>query len=383
MTIHGLDMFTGMPVELEAGSHIRTVAIRHNSTLPCLAPGFIDIQVNGYAGVDFSSPEISLDQIARSIGALFATGVSRFFPTVVTSSPAGTLSALRKLAKAANALPQGESIAGLHVEGPFISAEDGPRGAHPLEWVRPADIDEYRRWKEAAGGLLRLITLAPECPGALALIERIAADGLVAAIGHTAASSALIDDAVRAGATLSTHLGNGAHASLLRHPNYIWDQLADDRMAASFIADGIHLPAAFLKTAFRAKGPERSVLITDAAAPAGCVPGQYTLAGQAVDLTADGRVTLAGQSRLAGSALRMDRAVENAVRLGGVSVSAAIRMATCNPASVAHIPARDAGLAAGQYADFVVFDYDAQRQRIAVQETWLAGRRVFAAGVAT
>ncbi len=100
-----------------------------------------------------------------------------------------------------------------------------------------------------------------------------------------------------------------------------------------------------------------------------------------MDLTADGRVTLAGQSRLAGSALRMDRAVENAIRLGGVSVSAAIRMATCNPASVAHIPARDAGLAAGQYADFVVFDYDAQFQRIAVRETWLAGRRVFTAGV--
>ncbi len=188
MTIHGLDLLTGMPVELEAGSHIRTVAIRDNPTLPCLAPAFIDIQVNGYAGVDFSSPEISLEQIARSIRALYATGVSRFFPTVITSSPAGTLSALRKLATAANALPEGESIAGLHVEGPFISAEDGPRGAHPREWVRAADIDEYRRWKEAAGGLLRLITLAPECPGALALIERIAGDGLVAAIGHTAAS---------------------------------------------------------------------------------------------------------------------------------------------------------------------------------------------------
>src|SRR5208283_3682893 len=126
------------------------------------------------------------------------------------------------------------------------------------------------------------------------------------------------------------HLGNGAHAFLRRHPNYLWDQLADDRLAASFIADGIHLPAAFLKTAFRAKGVDRTVLVTDAAAPAGCLPGRYTLAGQDVDLTADGRVTLAGQDGLAGSALRMDRAVENAIRLGGVSLSQAVRMATCN-----------------------------------------------------
>jgi N-acetylglucosamine-6-phosphate deacetylase len=379
MAIQGLDVATGRPLAVEADSTIRTISAGPDRKLPYLAPGFIDLQVNGRAGVDFGLPGTSLDEIARAIRSLHATGVSRFFPTVITGAPADMLAAVRNLAKARRELAEGESIEGLHVEGPFIAAEEGPRGAHPRQWVRAADIDEYQRWKEAAGGLLRIVTLAPECPGAIRLIERVAADGLVAAIGHTGATSAQIAAAVQAGATLSTHLGNGAHASLPRHPNYIWDQLAEDRLMAGFIADGIHLPAAFLKTAFRAKGVARSVLVTDAAPPAGGEPGRYTLAGQPVDLTPDGRVTLAGQSRLAGSALRMDRAVENAVKLGGVSLAEAVRMVTSNPAAVARIPGREAGLAAGQRADFVVFDYDPPRQGIAIRETWVSGQRVYAA----
>lgn len=380
MAIHGLDVATGQPLTVEADSFIRKVSAGPERKLPYLAPGFIDLQVNGRAGVDFGLSTTSLEQIARAIRSLQATGVTRFFPTIITAAPADMLGAMRNLAKARRELAEGESIEGLHVEGPFISAEEGPRGAHARQWVRPADIDEYQRWKEAAGGLLRIVTLAPESPGAIRLIERIVADGIVAAIGHTGATSAQIGDAVRAGATLSTHLGNGAHATLPRHPNYIWDQLAEDRLTAGFIADGIHLPAAFLKTAFRAKCVARCALVTDAAAPAGGEPGRYTLAGQPVDLTPDGRVTLAGQNRLAGSALRMDRAVENAVKLGGVTLAEAIRMATSNPAAVAHVPGREAGIAAGQRADFVVFDYDPPRQGIAVRETWVSGQRVYAAG---
>ena len=158
---------------------------------------------------------------------------------------------------------------GFHVEGPHISPDDGPRGAHPQRWVRPPDLDEFRRWQDATDGRIRIVTLSPEWPEAPRYIEALVAKGVVASIGHTKATAQQIADAVSAGATLSTHLGNGAHPVLRRHPNYIWEQLAEDRLMADFIVDGIHLPTSFLKVALRAKGIERSVLVTDARSPAG------------------------------------------------------------------------------------------------------------------
>jgi len=199
----------------------------------------------------------------------------------------------------------------------------------------------------------------------------------VASIGHTNADAQQIADAVSAGATLSTHLGNGAHAILRRHPNYIWDQLADDRLMADFIVDGIHLQSSFLKVAIRAKSIDRSVLVTDAAGPAGAAPGRYRLGEQDVDLTADGRVVLAGQDKLAGSALRMDRGVENLMKLAGLSLPEAARMATTNAARAGRIAGRQKGLAAGERSDFVIFRFDEANKRIDVTETWISGERVF------
>ena len=282
-----------------------------------LAPGFIDLQVNGFLGVDFNDPKCTAEQIARSIRGLFATGVTRFYPTVITGSPADMLGALRNLRCAKEMLREGAAMDGFHVEGPHISPDDGPRGAHPRRWVRPPDLDEFRRWQEVTGGQVRIVTLAPDWPESLAYIEAITAEGVVASIGHTSATAQQIADAVSAGASLSTHLGNGAHPVMRRHPNYIWEQLAEDRLMADFIVDGIHLPPSFLKVALRAKTVARSVLVTDAAAPAGCPPGRYQLGEQAVELTADNRVMLVGQERLAGSALRMDRGVENLMRIAG------------------------------------------------------------------
>src|SRR5581483_5168983 len=164
-----------------------------------------------------------------------------------------------------------------------------------------------------------------------------------------------IASAVQAGATLSTHLGNGAHSTLARHPNYIWEQLAQDRLAASFIVDSIHLGAAFLTVAIRAKGAERAVLVTDAVAPAGCAPGPYTIGGVLVELRDDGSVRLRGEERLAGSSLMMHRAVANTMRLAGVSLRDAVTMATRNPARVGRVPSRTRGLAAGERADLIRF----------------------------
>jgi N-acetylglucosamine-6-phosphate deacetylase len=211
----------------------------------------------------------------------------------------------------------------------------------------------------------------------------VVAQNVVVSIGHTNAEAHDIADAVSAGATMSTHLGNGAHSVLRRHPNYIWEQLANDRLRASFIVDGIHLPQSFVKVALRAKGMERAVLVTDASSPAGCAPGRYRLGEQDVDLTPDNRVVLAGQDRLAGSALSMDRGVENLMRLGGLALADAVRLATRNAAQAGRVPGRDQGLAVGQRADFVLFDFDETQKKIEVKATYLSGQKVWGQTVST
>jgi N-acetylglucosamine-6-phosphate deacetylase len=375
----GIDALRGSGAAVEFDEVIRAAAPAEPAEGGrYLAPGWIDLQVNGFAGADYCSPGTPHEEIARSISALHATGVTRFLPTVITGTAEGMEGAIRNLARARAALAsEGRSIAGIHVEGPHISPEDGPRGAHPRHCVRPPDLDEYRRWQEAAEGGVRLITIAPEWPGATAYIEAVARDGVVVSIGHTMATAPQIAGAVSAGATLSTHLGNGAHAMLPRHPNYIWEQLAEDRLTASFIADGIHLPASFLKTALRAKGLERSVLVTDAVMPAGCAPGRYRLGEVDVELHADERVTLAGESRLAGSSLRMDRGVGNLMRLAGLSLAEAVAMATLNPARAGRIHGRGRGLVAGDRADLVEFAFDPEARTIEVLRTWVEGDLVF------
>ena len=377
MTCSGKDAVTGMSIEMEFDRTIVSVTPTRQSSDLYLAPGWIDLQVNGFAAVDYNDPQAPHEEIARSLHAQFATGVTRLYPTVITGPPADMVACLRNLARARESLAEGEAMDGFHVEGPHISPEDGPRGAHPREWVRAPELDEFRRWQEATDNRIRIVTLAPEWPNATRYIEAITAEGVVASIGHTQATGQQIADAVSSGATLSTHLGNGAHPLLRRHPNYIWEQLAEDRLMADFIVDNIHLGAAFLKVALRAKGLDRSILVTDAATPAGAAPGRYYLGGQAVDLTADSRVVLAGTDRLAGSALRMDRGIENLMRLAGLSLADAIRMATINAARAGRVPNRQNGLAPGDRADFVQFRFTAETQRIEIVSTVVSGRAMF------
>jgi N-acetylglucosamine-6-phosphate deacetylase len=340
-----------------------------------IAPGFVDLQVNGFAGVDYNSAASPLEEISKSIRAMFSTGVTRFFPTVITGAPEAMLAALRNLAQARETIEEGPAMEAFHVEGPHISAEDGPRGAHPARWVRPPDFEEFRRWQEAAQGNVRLVTLSPEWLEAPRYIELLAREGVVTSIGHTRATEEQIADAVSAGATLSTHLGNGADRILPRHPNYIWEQLAEDKLAASFIVDGHHLPDSFLRVALRAKGVERSILVTDAVMPALCAPGPYRLGEVEVELKDDQRVVLRGGTRLAGSSLRMDAAIANVMNVAGVSLTEAIAMATVNPARVGRIGGRLRGLRPGDRADVVRFRVEDGRLR--VLETYMSGRRVW------
>jgi N-acetylglucosamine-6-phosphate deacetylase len=186
-----------------------------------------------------------------------------------------------------------------------------------------------------------------------------------------------IEAAVDAGASMSTHLGNAAHPVLPKTQSYIWSQLSEDRLAASFIYDEIHIPRDFFRSAVRAKGIERSVLVTDAVMPAMCLPGPYRLGELDVELRENGSVVMKGTNRLAGSALRMDRAISNSVRSAGFSLRDALTMATINPARTGRIGGRQRGLVPGDKADFVLFEWDKAEETMKISETIVAGQRVF------
>jgi N-acetylglucosamine-6-phosphate deacetylase len=296
-------------------------------------PGFFDLQVNGFAGVDFGDPALASERVLHAVEAIRKTGVTRFLPTLITSSLETFSACARTLARVKHS-----AIAGLHMEGPYISPEDGYRGAHARAFVRGADADDFHRRQEAGEGQIRIVTLAPEVPGVLPLIELLAASHVRVAIGHSGATGTQIADAVSAGATLSSHLGNGCPQVLPRHPNVIWEQLADDRLMASFIVDGHHLPPATVRAMVRAKTPGRSILVTDAIAAAGMPPGRYTLGGQEVELSPAGRVAVPGAPNLAGSALRLDVAIGNTVRFTGLPLEEVAPMASTRPAEYVGIP---------------------------------------------
>ncbi len=374
----GIDVSSGAAVEISFARAITVVdhLIRPPDNLAFIAPGWIDLQVNGFAGVDYNSAASTHEEIADSIRAMFACGVTRFFPTLITGSPDNMSATLRNLASAKESIAYGPAMEAFHLEGPYISPDDGPRGAHPARWVRPPDLEEFRRFQEAAVGNIRLVTLSPEWPQAPRFIEAIVRLGVVASIGHTRATAAQISDAVSAGATLSTHLGNGADAVLPRHPNYLWQQLAEDRLAASFIVDGFHLPSSFLNVALRAKGLERSLLVTDAVMPAGCSPGRYRLGEVDVELHPDGSVRLSSGTRLAGSALTMDRAITNIMKTAGLNLRDAITLATRNPARIGRVPYRQRGLTPGDRADLVRFRMD-DSGHLTIEETYLNGTKVY------
>jgi N-acetylglucosamine-6-phosphate deacetylase len=324
-----------------------------------VAPGLIDIQINGYDGVDFNDQDTSVEQIAAATQKLWRTGVTAFCPTVITGSFDHISRCVSNLVRAADESAEfARAMIGIHVEGPFISPEDGPRGAHPKQHARAPDWDEFQRWQDAARGRIRIVTLAPEWPGAIDFIERAADSGVVVAIGHTAATPAQIADAARAGARLSTHLGNGSHAKIDRHPNYIWEQLANDDLWASFIVDGQHLPPSVVKCFLRSKGVTRSILVTDAIAAAGLPAGRYRLGTVDVEVTPDRRVNLPGTPYLAGSVLEMPDAISKTVQYSAMTLHDALRMVSANPAELLGLGAEFGSIEIGRRADLILFRWN-------------------------
>ncbi len=345
-----------------------------------LAPGFIDIQVNGFAGVDFNHPDFRADDLVGVCRNLLKTGVTRFCPTLITADYqqlAGHITEIRAACEKHSLVRS--MLLGIHLEGPYINPEDGPRGAHPREHTAHPDWDEFGRLLSLGGGLVRMVTVAPELPGGLAFIQKAAQSGLLVGIGHCNPEPEIVDQAVRAGAVISTHLGNGTHQMLDRHKNYLQKQLAHDGLMASIICDGPHLPEYFVKNVVRAKGRARVVLITDATAASNAPGGRYSLGGLEVEADQDGALRLPGTPYLAGSTLTMERAVGNCAAFAGIPLKAAIDMATANPARLfAGISGK---LEKGQRADLVLFR--AKRKKIQILQVYLAGRLVYSAEEAT
>ncbi len=380
MKLSGHTIFDKKPVEITL-AHDRVQSIREISSTDSntwIAPAFVDIQVNGFAGFDLNVATVTAADVCAMVRALWRVGTGFLYPTVVTASfenISNFLSAIIEVCEKNSLVAH--SILGIHLEGPYISTEDGPRGAHPLEHVRDPDWDEFQRWQDIAGGMIRIVTLAPEKEGAIPFIEKLVADGVVVAIGHTDASVEEIRDAVSAGAKLSTHLGNGAHALIRRHPNYIWEQLAADELHASLIVDGHHLPPAVVKSMMRAKTLDRCILISDATALAGMPHGTYQFAGQPVELTPDRSVRLAGTEYLAGSAIELARGVENSVKFAGISLAEAVSLATLQPTRLLGLEEDMLNMDKNSQTNLILFEWNDAICEIDLKATILKGQVVY------
>lgn len=345
-----------------------------------IAPGLVDVQVNGYGGQEFSSFELTVEKVAEIVRRHFEFGVTTLCPTLTTQSYDCLAHGLKTIDAACRELSDvGHAVPGIHLEGPYFSTEDGPRGAHPKEHCQRPDWDAFQRLQQAAGGRIRILTMSPEFDEAPDFIARVVGSGVIVSIGHTGASSAQIAAAVDAGARMSTHLGNGAHRMLPRHPNYIWEQLAEDRLVASLIVDGHHLPPAVVKSMVRAKTPARIVLVSDVSGLAGLPVGRYQSSGCELEILDDGRLVIAGQTQLlAGASLPLGHGVVNVMRFAGVDLATAVEMASVRPAQL--IGARCGGLRPGDAADLVVFKLPpADGQGLQIEATLLGGRIVHGA----
>jgi N-acetylglucosamine-6-phosphate deacetylase len=322
---------------------------------PYASPGFIDIQLNGFAGINFCDANLDPGKAPNILPALWKTGVTTFCPTVITNSQENLLRCFRALEEARRIDARfAWSAPCYHLEGPYISP-GGSRGAHNPKLMRPPRWEEFLELQGAAGGRIGIVTLAPELPGALEFIRRAREAGLVVSMGHTDATPEQIHQGAEAGAQLSTHLGNGCPQLIDRHQTPLWAQLAIDPLAASLICDGFHLPPDLVRVIQQIKGIDRCILITDAVHVAGLSPGRYRLVDLEIELLDTGQVVAADRHSMAGSALSMNRAVQVFRDYADVPLEQAIRAATANPARLLHRYETCSEVEAGQPANLTLF----------------------------
>ena len=294
--------------------------------------GLVDLQVNGFAGLDFNDDTITADRLDQSLLAMLKTGVTTCLPTLITSTADQLRSRLCALDAAVRESQLGQlMVPGYHLEGPFLNPEAGYAGSHPAEHMVTCSVELIDSIQAGLSRSILYITLAPEIEGAIELIQWARSQDIIVGAGHTAVSQPALDLAIENGLSVSTHLGNGLPRMLPKFNNPLLLQLSDDRLAASFIADGIHIPPAALRFFVRSKGLGKSILVTDAISAAGCPPGTFELAGMSVEATHEGVVRIPQSEYLAGSVLTMDKALLNIIQWDVGNFNAALRMASANP----------------------------------------------------
>ena len=380
MNYQGISVFTKQPLDIvvQDGKIAAITAFETASELPYIAPGLFDMQVNGYHGNDYSLEDFSQDHLRRIIASLAAAGTTQHIPTIVTSPRTRILSTLRTIAGAiAESSDIAAAIPAIHIEGPYISSEDGPRGAHDPAYVRDPDFSEFEAWQDAAAGRIKILTIAPERKGALDFIKQVVASGVIVAIGHTAAEPETIQEAVAAGASLSTHLGNGSHGVIPRLKNYIWEQLAADDLMAGIIVDGFHLPQAVVKVIVRAKGLERLILVSDVALFGGFEPGIYQWGNLEIQVFEDGHLGLAGSDVLAGAGHFLDWDIAHFINFTGYDLASTIPLCTTHPAKFLTLAADFGRLEVGSPANLVLFTFQTGDERLTIVTTIRGGKEIF------
>jgi len=296
------------------------------------APGLTDLQINGINGIDFNDTALTADDVISATEYLLSRGVTTFYPTVITNSEESIIALLGTIVKACEIDPLVNScIAGIHLEGPFISPANGAKGAHDALYIKAPDWELFKKFREAAKGRIKIVTISPEWSNAEDFIKKCVQSGVIVSIGHSIASSTQISNAVKAGASMSTHIGNGVPLMLARHPNIIWDQLSEDELYACIIADGIHIPDAFIKVVQKTK-QHKTMIVSDATCFAGMKPGAYTRhIGGDVVLDENKSVSLKAEPGiLAGAAKSLPENVETLLEHKLFDLKTAWQMASVN-----------------------------------------------------
>ena len=338
--------------KLENGRLVELTRATDTSTELWLTRGLVDIQVNGYAGVELTSPELTMEGLAACEKALFEQGTVAWCPTV-TSQESGLIREV--LAKIARAVETGvlKRVRFIHMEANYLSPQEGYRGAHVPDYLTEPDIKEFESWQKASGGRIGYVSVAPELKGGLEFIRHLASKDILVALAHHNAPYETVVAAADAGARLSTHLFNGCAATMHRHHNVVLTQLSEDRLWASFLPDGHHIPYHVLKVGLRAKGMERSVFTSDLISLGGSPEGDYVIDGQEV-LISNGGAFLKGTPYLYGAWANLAQGIERATAAQVVTPDEAIRLASTNPARLLGIE-DSLEPAAGTEGPFVMF----------------------------
>ena len=382
--VEGLLYLTKKPVSIEIkdGKIVRINELKKLSdeSHPLfIAPGLIDNQVNGFAGISFcfAGGELTRDGILKATQELWKKGVTTYLPTLTTNTKEVLKHNFELLANSKNDKELHGSIAGFHLEGPYISPVDGYRGAHPLKYVRKPDWSEFKELYEASGKNIVTITIAPELDGAMEFIRKCTELGIIVAIGHHNATREIIAEAVVNGARISTHLGNGCANMINRHVNPLWPQLANDKLMASIICDGFHLRDEEITVFYKVKGPGKTIITSDVTSFAALPPGEYkNEEGETIELTKEGMLRLPVQNVLYGSASPITKGVAHIMKVTGCSLADAIQMSSTNPAKLYGLNDRGT-IETGKRADLILFEIG--DSELLIKKTFVEGELVYTA----